>query len=55
MDVQERLRKHVEYSLKRDEWARRAIDLLAQGKDVEGMDAAEKAELWALRAKALEP
>jgi hypothetical protein len=51
----ERFRLHVEYSVKRDEHARRAIDLLAQGKDEEGMEAAAEAERWALRAMALEP
>lgn len=55
MDVQERLRRHVEASVKRDEYARRAIDLLAKGDEAAGMAAAEKAEEWALKAAALEP
>jgi hypothetical protein len=55
IDVPERLRRHVEYSLKRDKWARRAIDLLAKGKDQAGMDAADKAEYWDLKVKSLEP
>jgi hypothetical protein len=55
MDVGERLRLHVEYSAKRDRAAQRAIALLAEGKDDEGMEAADEAELWALRAMALEP
>jgi hypothetical protein len=50
-----RLAQHVEYSLKRDECARRAIALFESGKVDEGMDVAEEAELWALRAMALEP
>lgn len=54
-DVIERFRQHVEYSVKRDECARRAIELLAQGEDDAGLEAAEEAEMWALRAKALEP
>jgi hypothetical protein len=55
IDFLERFRRHVEYSIKRDEWARRAIDLLAEGKDKAGMAAAAKAELWDRKVKALEP
>lgn len=55
VDLIERFSKHVEYSLKRDEMAKRALDLFAQGKDDAALEAAEEAELWALRAKALEP
>jgi hypothetical protein len=55
IDLVERFRRHVEYSVKRDKWARRAIDLLAKGKDEAGMDAAEKTEYWDLMAKSLEP
>ena len=55
MDLIERFSKHVEYSLKRDEMAKRALDLFAQGKDDAALDAAEEAERWALRAMALEP
>lgn len=55
IDVIERLRRHVEYSLERNKWAQRAIDLLAKGKDKAGMEAAEKAEYWDLKAKSLEP
>jgi hypothetical protein len=55
LDPTELLRRHVEYSLKRDKWARRGIELLEQGKDDEGMDAAEKAEYWDLKARSLEP
>jgi hypothetical protein len=45
----------MEASQKRDLWARRAIDLLAKGKDKAGMEAAAKAQRWDLKAKALEP
>jgi hypothetical protein len=55
LDFLERFRRHVEYSVKRDRWARRAIELLEQGKDKVGMAAAEKAERWDLKAKSLEP
>jgi hypothetical protein len=55
IDLTERFRRHVEYSIKRDKYARRAIELLAKGKDEAGMDAAEKAEYWDLKAKSLEP
>lgn len=55
IDPSERLRLHVEYSAKRDSWAQRAIDLLAKGEEARGMDAAEKAEYWDLKAKSLEP
>jgi hypothetical protein len=54
-DVIEMHRRHVEASVKRDECARRAIALLAEGKVEAGMDAAEQAEIWALRAMVLEP
>lgn len=55
IDLTERLRRHVEYSRKRDKCARRAIDLLAKGQHDAGMEAAEKAEYWDLKAKSLEP
>jgi hypothetical protein len=55
IDPSERLRRHMEYSRKRDYWARRAIALLEKGEDEAGMDAAEKAERWDLRVKSLEP
>lgn len=55
IDLIKRFEKYVEYSMKRDEWARRAIDLFAKGKDAQGMAAAEKAERWDLKAKSLEP
>jgi hypothetical protein len=55
MDVTERLRRHIEACRKRDAWARRAIDLLAKGNDKAGLEAAEKAERWDLKAKALVP
>jgi hypothetical protein len=53
--VVEQLRRHVEASARRDYYARRAIDLLALGEEQAGYDAADRAELWDLRAKALEP
>jgi hypothetical protein len=55
LDPTEQLRRHIEYSRKRDHWARRAIALLEKGEDEAGMDAAEKAERWELRVKSLEP
>jgi len=55
IDLIERFRLHVEYSAKRDKWARRAIELLAKGDDEAGMAAAEQAEYWELKAKSLEP
>jgi len=55
IEATERLALHVAYSLKRDAAARRAIELLASGKEAQGMAAAEKADLWALKAMALEP
>lgn len=55
LDPTELLRRHIEYSAKRDKWARRAIDLLAKGEDEAGMDAADEAEYWDLKAKSLEP
>jgi hypothetical protein len=55
IDFIERFRQHVEASIKRDEYARRAIDLLAKGKDKAGMAAAAKAMRWERKAKALLP
>jgi hypothetical protein len=55
VDFIERFRQHVEASIKRDEYARRAIDLLAKGKDKAGMAAAKKAKRWERKAKALLP
>jgi hypothetical protein len=52
-DLIERFRQHIEYSIKRDEFARRAIELLKQGKHKAGMAAARKAEYWDAKAKAL--
>ena len=51
----DRFRRHIEYSIKRDKWARRAIELLAEGKDKAGMAAAGKAERWDRKVKSLEP
>jgi hypothetical protein len=46
--------EHIQACAKRDDFARRAIQLLEAG-DVEGgMDAADRAGLWDLRAKELE-
>jgi hypothetical protein len=47
--------RHVEASLKRDICARRAINLFEKGDDNAAWDAAHEAEIWDLRAKALEP
>jgi hypothetical protein len=44
----------VKYSSERDKWARRAMDLLAKGKDKAAMAAAEKAERWDTKVKELE-
>lgn len=55
VDLIERFRRHVEYSLERNRWAQRAIELLDKGKDRGGMAAAAKAEEWDLKAKSLEP
>lgn len=55
IEVTERLCQHVEASIKRDEWARRAIDLLAKGKEKAGLAAAAKAEQWERKANALLP
>jgi len=52
--VIELLRQHVDACLKRDGYAMRAIDLFEKGEDAAALDAADKAELWDLRAKALE-
>jgi hypothetical protein len=55
MDVTERLKLHTEASAERDKWARKAIDLLAEGKDRAGMAAAKKAKQWDEKAKSLTP
>jgi len=53
IDFQTRLRLHSEATAKRDEFARRALDLLKQGKDKAGMAAARQAERWDAKAKAI--
>lgn len=55
MNAEERLNRHVAASIERDKWAKRAIDLLADGKVKAGMVAAKKAEKWDEKVKALEP
>lgn len=55
MNAEERLHRHVAASIERDKWAKRAIDLLANGKTKAGMAAAAKAEKWDAKVKALEP
>jgi hypothetical protein len=55
VDAQERLRLHTESSIERDAWAKRAIELLAAGKERAGMAAAKKAEKLDAKVKALEP
>lgn len=55
LTLTERLRQHMEATAKRDEWAQKALDLHAQGKDDEALEAADEAELWDLKVKALEP
>lgn len=54
LSITDRLRQHMEASAKRDEWAQKALDLHAQGKDDEALEAADEAELWALKVKDLE-
>jgi hypothetical protein len=54
MDVQERMRLHIEATRTRDTWARRALDLLDAGKERAARDAAVKAERWDARVKELE-
>jgi hypothetical protein len=55
MNIIERIMRHVEASRERDEWAKKAIDLLAQGKETAGLAAAKKAEALDKKVKALEP
>jgi hypothetical protein len=55
MDVLERHRLHVEASVERDKCAREAIDLLAEGKDRQGMAAAKKAQQLEAKVRSLEP
>jgi hypothetical protein len=54
LDIFERLRQHVEASTERDKWARKAIDLLANGERKAGEAAAKKAEQWDAKAKSFE-
>jgi hypothetical protein len=54
IDFQTRLRLLSEATAKRDEFARRALELLKQGKEKAGMAAARKAEYWDAKAKAVE-
>jgi hypothetical protein len=54
MDIFERVNLHVELCRQRDEWAKKAINLLAQGKEKAGMAAAKKAEAFDLKVKTLQ-
>jgi len=54
LNILERVEQHVKASQERDKWAKKAIDLLAQGKDKAGMAAAKKAEQWDKKVKSLE-
>lgn len=55
LDPTEQLKMHIEFSAQRDKLAKRAIDLLAEGNDEEGMEAASQAEFWDLKVRSLEP
>jgi hypothetical protein len=55
MDILERVLAHLEASQERDKLAKKAIDLLAEGKERAGMAAAKKAEALDKKVKALEP
>jgi hypothetical protein len=54
MNIIERINLHVEVSQQRDKWAKRAIDLLAQGKERAGLAAAKKAKALDKKVKGLE-
>jgi uncharacterized protein Yka (UPF0111/DUF47 family) len=54
MNIIERISQHVKVTQERDEWAKKAIDLLAQGKEKAGLAAAKKAEAFDKKVKALE-
>jgi hypothetical protein len=53
LDIQTRLRLLTTATVTRDGHARRAIELLKNGKDREAMAAAKQAEKWDAKVKAL--
>lgn len=54
--VTEKLVQHMEYCRLRDKAATKALELLLEpGRREEAMDLADEAEMWDLKAKALEP
>jgi len=54
MNIIERIMQHVEASQERDKWAKKAIDLLGQGKEKAGLAAAKNAEALDKKVKGLE-
>jgi hypothetical protein len=54
MDIVERINLQIEVSRQRDEWTKKAIDLLAQGKEKQGLAAARTAEALDRKVKDLE-
>jgi hypothetical protein len=54
VDIFERINLHVVGSRERDEWAKRAIDLLEQRKEKAGLAAAMKVEALDKNVKTLE-
>jgi hypothetical protein len=54
MDMQKRLVAHMEASRKRDDWARKGLELEKAGKIEAARKALKKAEGWDLRRRTLE-
>ena len=55
VNIFERMDLYIDLSRQRDEWAKKAIDLLARGKEKIGTAAAKKAEALDKKVKGLEP
>jgi hypothetical protein len=54
LDMQKRLVAHMEASRKRDDWARKGLELEKAGKIEAARKALKKAEGWDLRRRTLE-
>lgn len=54
IDMHEKLRKHMDATKRRDEWAQKGLDFVKAGKMREAIQARQTAEYWDRRVRKLE-